>query len=354
MLEAVQTFRPAARTPEAVHSAADMQRALERERARADRSGGCLSVIAFDASACGVQRQRELIRVLAERLRATDEIGRLRDGRIAALLPDTSADGAEHLARKLTWLANECGCVVQSEVYAYQADSGVTGSQVAASADTSPTRPAEQQVFPLEELLVHPLPLWKRAIDIVGALVALTLAAPVILAAAVMIKLTAPGPVFFVQRRSGLGGRPFWIYKLRTMRVGADAEKAALRAQSEQDGPAFKLTRDPRVTKIGSFLRKTSIDELPQLWNVLRGDMSLVGPRPLPCDESDACSSWQRRRLDVTPGLTCIWQIRGRSRVRFVEWMRMDAEYIRNRSLLTDLKLILATIPAVLLRRGAH
>ena len=141
---------------------------------------------------------------------------------------------------------------------------------------------------------------------------------------------------------------------LGTMAVDAESRKDALRSQSEQDGPAFKLKNDPRVTRIGGLLRRTSIDELPQLWNVLRGDMSLVGPRPLPVIESDGCLRWQRRRLAVTPGLTCIWQVSGRSRVTFNEWMRMDLQYVRRRSFWTDIKLIFSTIPSVLLRRGAH
>ena len=134
----------------------------------------------------------------------------------------------------------------------------------------------------------------------------------------------------------------------------AEARKAALRQFSEQDGPAFKLTNDPRLTPVGKFLRETSLDELPQLWNVLKGDMSLVGPRPLPMDESAECAQWQRRRLDVTPGLTCIWQVKGRSKVTFAEWMRMDVNYICRRNIWHDAKILLETIPAVLFRRGAR
>jgi lipopolysaccharide/colanic/teichoic acid biosynthesis glycosyltransferase len=173
-------------------------------------------------------------------------------------------------------------------------------------------------------------------------------------AAAATIKLTSKGPVLFAQKRAGLGGKPFKIYKFRTMVVDAEALKAKLKAQNEQDGPAFKIKDDPRVTKVGKFLRKTSIDELPQLWNVLIGDMTLVGPRPLPVNESDACEGWQRRRLDVTPGLTCIWQVKGRSRVSFAEWVRMDVAYIRRRTFWHDVTILAQTIPAVLLRRGAR
>jgi lipopolysaccharide/colanic/teichoic acid biosynthesis glycosyltransferase len=158
--------------------------------------------------------------------------------------------------------------------------------------------------------------------------------------------------VFFKQRRAGLGGRPFTIYKFRTMVVDAEAQKSQLRHKSEQDGPAFKIKHDPRITRIGRILRESSLDELPQLFNVLKGDMSLVGPRPLPVDESEGCATWHRRRLDVTPGLTCIWQVHGRSSVSFVEWIRMDRRYIRALSIWQDIKLMLLTIPSILMRRG--
>ena len=134
------------------------------------------------------------------------------------------------------------------------------------------------------------------------------------------------------------------MLKFRSMVVDAEAKKKELLALNEQDGPAFKLRSDPRVTWIGKFLRSTSIDELPQLWNVLKGEMSLVGPRPLPCDETANCRSWHRRRIDVTPGLTCIWQLKGRSTVSFDEWVRMDICYIRKLSLAGDIKLLAGTL----------
>ncbi|MEA2736153.1 MAG: hypothetical protein QOE14_2604, partial [Humisphaera sp.] len=206
----------------------------------------------------------------------------------------------------------------------------------------------------VETLLLRRLPWWKRTIDVAGAIFGMIAFSPVMILAAIAIKGTSRGPIIFKQRRAGLGGQPFWIYKFRTMSNDAEARKAALRRYSEQDGPAFKLTDDPRVTPVGKFLRENSLDELPQLWNVLKGDMSLVGPRPLPMDESAECEQWQRRRLDVTPGLTCIWQVKGRSQVTFAEWMRMDVKYICRRNLWHDVKILAETIPAVLLRKGAR
>jgi len=208
-------------------------------------------------------------------------------------------------------------------------------------------------VHELESLMVRPMPRWKRMLDIAGAGCAILMFSPLMILTAMLIKLTDPGPILFKQRRSGRGGKPFLIYKFRTMCVDAEKKKAALRAVSEQDGPAFKLTHDPRVTKVGAFLRKTSLDELPQLFNVLKGDMSLVGPRPLPIDEQEAVDLWHRRRLDVMPGLTCIWQVKGRSQVTFEEWMRMDISYIRKQKLSHDLSILAQTVPAVLLRKGA-
>jgi lipopolysaccharide/colanic/teichoic acid biosynthesis glycosyltransferase len=143
------------------------------------------------------------------------------------------------------------------------------------------------------------------------------------------------------------------MYKFRSMVVDAETQKQQLLHLNEQDGPAFKLTGDPRITRLGKVLRDTSLDELPQLWNVLKGEMSLVGPRPLPCEESNNCLDWQRRRLDVTPGLTCLWQVRGRSQVTFNEWVRMDLDYVGRNSWWRDACILMATVPAVLMRRGA-
>jgi lipopolysaccharide/colanic/teichoic acid biosynthesis glycosyltransferase len=198
-----------------------------------------------------------------------------------------------------------------------------------------------------------PTPGWKRAIDIVGAGTGLVVLSPILLGAWAAIRLTSKGPALFRQSREGKDGQPFDILKFRTMVIDAEARQAELRDVSEQDGPAFKLKDDPRITAVGRYLRKSCIDELPQLINILRGEMSLVGPRPLPVGESKACGSWQRVRLTVLPGLTCIWQARGGRNVSFDQWMRMDLEYIRTRSLRNDIKLILETAYIALMQRGS-
>jgi lipopolysaccharide/colanic/teichoic acid biosynthesis glycosyltransferase len=207
-------------------------------------------------------------------------------------------------------------------------------------------------VSSLQPLFALPTPWGKRAIDITLALVGLLVLLPFLLLVAALIRCSSAGPIFFKQRRSGLGGKQFNIYKFRTMVVNAEQHQNALIHLNEQDGPAFKMRCDPRVTRLGRLLRFTCIDELPQLWNVLWGEMSLVGPRPLPCAESDACRWWQRRRLDVLPGVTCTWQARGRSMVSFDEWMRMDLDYVRRRSLALDFQIVLGTF-AFLISRSA-
>lgn len=196
----------------------------------------------------------------------------------------------------------------------------------------------------------------KRLIDIVGSAIGLIVLGPlVMLPAAIAIKLTSPGPVLFRQKRSGLHGRVFTMYKFRSMITNAEMLRAELDAFNEMTGPVFKITEDPRVTPVGRFLRRASIDEFPQLWNVLMGDMSLVGPRPLPYYEVDQFQNLaHRRRLSMKPGLTCLWQISGRNRVAFEQWMKLDLQYIDNWSLWLDLGILLRTIPAVISGFGAR
>ena len=193
----------------------------------------------------------------------------------------------------------------------------------------------------------------KRTIDVVGAAVGLVVAAPALLALMLLVRRHDGGPALYAQRRVGLHGRPFTLYKLRSMRVGADEQQPALAARNEVHGPAFKLRADPRVTPIGRFLRRSSLDELPQLFNVLRGDMSLVGPRPPLPAEVAAYEPWQVRRLSMRPGLTGLWQVSGRSDLPFDRWMQLDLAYIDRWSLGLDLVVLLRTVPAVLSGRGA-
>jgi exopolysaccharide biosynthesis polyprenyl glycosylphosphotransferase len=195
----------------------------------------------------------------------------------------------------------------------------------------------------------------KRPFDIVVAALVLTLLSPAYLIIALVIKWTSPGPVLFRQLRSGLNGRPFTIYKFRTMTADAEQRKHELASLNEMRGPVFKVTNDPRITPIGRILRRYSIDEFPQFMNVLRGEMSLVGPRPLPVDEVKRFDDFShRRRLSVKPGLTCLWQVSGRNNVvDFKDWVRLDLEYIDNWSLWLDMKILWRTVPVVLGGVGA-
>ena len=194
----------------------------------------------------------------------------------------------------------------------------------------------------------------KRALDIVASFAGIFLLTPLLLIVSLWIKSTSSGPVFFIQKRVGLGKRGFWLYKFRTMDADAEERMAEIEHLNEVSGPVFKIQNDPRITPIGKFLRKTSIDELPQLFNVLKGDMSLVGPRPLPVrDYIGFDEDWHRRRFSVKPGITCLWQVSGRSGVSFEKWMQLDMEYIDKWSLWLDLKILAKTIPAVLKGAGA-
>ncbi|WP_263359315.1 exopolysaccharide biosynthesis polyprenyl glycosylphosphotransferase [Acidicapsa ligni] len=194
----------------------------------------------------------------------------------------------------------------------------------------------------------------KRAIDIVAAGLLLLLTSPILLAAGIAIKMTSKGPILFSQDRYGLYRRRFRIFKLRSMVINAEVLQTQLEGQNELGGPVFKIKEDPRITKVGAFLRKTSIDELPQLWNVLTGEMSLVGPRPLAVrDVLKIEDSAQLRRFSVIPGITCIWQMSGRNNTDFANWIRQDLEYIDKWSLMLDLKILIGTVPAVLWGKGA-
>ena len=194
----------------------------------------------------------------------------------------------------------------------------------------------------------------KRAMDLVISLAAILILSPLLLLIALLVKFTSKGPVIFRQQRSGLGGREFTCLKFRSMCVDAEQKRAAIAHLNEASGPVFKIKNDPRVTPVGRVIRKLSLDELPQLFNVLRGEMSIVGPRPPLPSEVAEYSEREQRRLSVKPGITCIWQISGRSDVSFDRWVELDLEYIDTMSFWNDVKIFFRTFPAVLLARGAH
>ena len=347
---------------------------------------------------------------LRRRLRLTDERGMLLKGGVGIMLPMTDVFGARRVLHDIVSSMRDEGVEMEANIFCYdpvpsQHDLGTMGD----SEDSEPSSvdlehdPVGRESAPSDELIdttprssstaatttarkhsirpqVDPFrsidtahdhirrsrnadhlayfapsfPTWKRLIDIVGSTCGIVIATPIVLAAGLAIKLTSRGPVFFRQVRAGQYGRPFTMYKLRTMVVNAEELKSTLLDLNERDGPAFKMKNDPRVTRLGHFLRKTGIDEIPQLWNVLIGDMSIVGPRPLPCHEDRDCEHWHRQRLDTKPGLTCIWQISKSRDVSFEEWMRMDLRYARTRTLRHDIALMFKTIGAVILGRVGH
>ncbi len=331
----------------------ELQAILLRERTRADRCGEPLSLLALGVPdrRAGRDTLVHLAKVLRRRLRATDDVGWLDDRRIGVVLPSTPSWGA--------WTVADDVCLdfpyhiplPECKVYCYPSprSDGQAGWEDTGAA----LRGEKGPVHAMETMFVVGLPLWKRTMDIAGAVFGLLVLSPLLLIVAAAIKLTSAGPVIFAQQRSGLGGRPFTIYKFRTMVADAEEQRHRLLAMNEQQGPVFKITDDPRVTPLGRVLRKTSIDEIPQFWNVLMGDMSLVGPRPPLPAEVQQYEPWQRRRLTVTPGLTCTWQVSGRSLISFVDWMRMDIRYIGLRSVVQDLKLLVRTVIAVMSHRGA-
>ncbi|MCY3002599.1 MAG: sugar transferase [Planctomycetota bacterium] len=329
--------------PQARHTLLEepaFRRQLERERELADRHDRRFAVIVLAPRSAA--ELEDCIEVLDERLRTTDVLGMLARGQVAALLAETSGAEATLIARDIEFRLQLRGLQLVARVLSYPFD----------ASDGRAERP--QNVGDASELLLEAPSAFKRIVDITGATLGLVALSPLLAAIAVAVKLDSRGPVFYRQQRAGRGGRPFAFYKFRSMVVDADTRLAELGKLNEASGPIFKMRRDPRVTRVGAILRKYSLDELPQLWNVLRGDMSIVGPRPPKVEEVASYERWQRRRLDLPGGLTCIWQVSGRSNVGFVEWMRMDLRYAKARSSLLDLLLILRTIPCVITGRGAY
>jgi exopolysaccharide production protein ExoY len=358
-----------------VHSSRVFASILHRERDRADRTGQEFSMAVFEVGNGGrkTDAARNLVPILTHRIRSTDSIGWLADGRIGAVLPHTRPEFAWKFVANVRKAYNGIAppdCVV----YAYPS-SWLPGDDEDPPRDPRSLRKtpvpgetgdsgmlfsradAADRVKPIEELESHCLfriPLWKRAIDIVGSLVALLLLSPLLLLVALLIKIASPGPVLFRQERVGYLGRVFTMWKFRTMHVNADStpHRNYLRELIRNEKEMTKLDngRDPRIIPFGNLLRATGSDELPQLINVLLGDMSLVGPRPCLPYEAHEYHPWQMRRFDTLPGLTGLWQVSGKNRTTFKEMMRLDIGYARKRAFLLDVMIVLKTIPAIVVQ----
>jgi len=212
-------------------------------------------------------------------------------------------------------------------------------------------RAADLVSFPLRDPWHYRL--GKRTLDLFLSALGILLFLPLMVPLVILIKLESNGPIFFRQIRVGRNRRHFVCYKFRSMVADAETLKEEFRYLNEAEGPMFKIRDDPRITAIGRFLRRSSLDELPQLFNVFKGDMSVVGPRPQIPSEVELYEPWHYRRLEVTPGITCLWQVSGRSSIGFEEWMRLDMEYVKLRSFIFDVKILLRTLPAIIARRGA-
>jgi lipopolysaccharide/colanic/teichoic acid biosynthesis glycosyltransferase len=403
-LKAFVSPQPSSIVPE-VLARDEFRRLIARERSRADRVVSELSLVVLDLSHANWRdlQPAEFLFAIQGRVRETDAVGWFDRKSLGILLPDTSSVGAYKVATDLRERLHWSPSQASWRIYTYPRERfpdqesddhddrfemrstkargwfGQGSAARAARTDSAPRRTptrlqsvASPDYLAAEQGIDTPEPIapiefgalntvleprrsrLARCFDVAASALGLVLVSPVLLVAGVAIKLTSPGPMFFRQQRMGQGGRPFSFYKLRTMCADAEARKKDLMSLNEQSGPVFKVTRDPRITPVGRILRKTSIDELPQLWNVLKGDMTLVGPRPpLPAEVAEY-ERWQRRRLDIAGGLTCIWQISGRSTIQFDDWVRMDLRYARASNWWLDLKILALTVPAVVTGRGAR
>lgn len=353
-------------------TAQQFNREVARERIRSTRRSFpfCIVTIKLLGSSRRRRHRSHLIRLLHRNLRMTDQKADFGGNQFGILLVDTPQMGGRAVLDRLSQLfdAHELNVNISLRVHDPEGfgdeDDFGGGSDGRRRGDDESVElgsghwlrvdQADVEVTSEDPLVPRGLlrAATKRAVDVVGASVGLVIASPVLIGAAVAIKVNSRGPVFFRQTREGRGGKPFTIFKLRSMEVDAEAKQAELRAESHRDGPAFKVKRDPRVTKVGKFLRASCIDELPQLINVLKGDMSLVGPRPLPWHESRACDRWHRRRLDVRPGMTCHWQVNKSKAETFDDWMRMDLQYVDRHGFWEDFRLICCTVLVPMTGRG--
>ncbi len=338
---------------------AEFRSLLLRERARTDRTGRAFSLVLLGPwhEVPGGIPVHPLCRLMAKRMRATDEAGWFDKDRPAVLLPETPAEGARAFARNLVEAAAPFCPHLPWELITYPEPS-------AEASGKGPDRPGQEapsgRQHPSEVLLgaiCAPLPAWKRALDVVLSSLALAILSPLLLLTALFIKLVSPGPVFYRHERIGRLGRPFMMFKFRTMHVGSEkgGHRAYFSGLINGEAPMVKLEeggRDQRLIPLGRALRRSCVDELPNLFNVLRGEMSLVGPRPCLRYELEEYAGWHRGRLDALPGMTGLWQVSGKNRTTFRQMVAYDIRYGRSQDLLSDLAIIART-PRVVLEQVA-
>lgn len=354
----------------------DLRQVLLRERSRADRTNSEFCYVWFsDQQVKDRQFAAELLdEKLRRRTRLTDYVGQSPEGNVWLVLVDCPAEACLKLVQEVLQGSPACLNDLRPYIYHYPGElydleaANILPERWFETADASDVESASAElagsmnddyrtnsvaVEPMGPLLEVPMSISKRGADILAASIGLTLFSPLLVLIGLLIRWESPGPAIFAQQRTGRGNRAFRMYKFRTMVADAEDLQQTLRVANEQDGPAFKMENDPRVTRLGKWLRATSMDEVPQLWNVLRGEMSLVGPRPLPIAEGQQCKRWQRHRESITPGLTCLWQVQDRrNKILFDEWVRLDLRYIREISHLVDVKLLVLTLLVALRRRG--
>lgn len=357
-------------------SQSELERAVRKERSRCDRYSLCFSLIAMELRCDGKAREGQTIRLvqlMKKRLRITDELGLLGDGRLGVLLPHTDRDGALVVLNNILQIAGREKIFFSADINTYPSEWSGLGRLPDGDEDQDQDQDQDQDLAGVAStvsvesmsklatvgnetisVIQARYPMWKRVMDVLGAAVGMVLVSPILALASIAIKLTSPGPVIYTQLRTGFQGQHFRIYKLRTMVVDAEGKQSELMERNERDGPAFKVQNDPRITPVGRVLRTLAVDELPQLWNVLKGDMALVGPRPLPCHEAEGCEPWQWHRHESKPGLTCTWQISKSRKISFDDWMRMDLRYGVGPGIIGDLRLIFSTVVAMVLGRVEH
>lgn len=339
----------------------EFRRIVTRERAKADRSAYCFALVVFDLADEKTNRRlrKPLIRQLKKRIRATDDAGWLRERQLGVLLHGAATAEAWLFTDNLLQALNTDGLTMDYHVYTYPPtnEGGDRRSLKAGQKEkTGETAGKKARVEPSSEipaLIARRLPFAKRGLDVVASLLGLIVLSPVFLVVALLIKAVSPGPAFYKQKRIGLAGKPFTFWKFRTMATDADCschqQYLAHLINGDTDGhtegrPMLKLDcTDPNIIPFGKFLRKTCIDELPQLINVLRGEMSLIGPRPPIPYEVEEYKLWQKSRLDTVPGMTGLWQVSGKNQLTFEEMVRLDIRYARGLSLWRDLKIMLLT-----------